>query len=296
MEGKEITVSNLHEMSGQIHGLVNYIKNNLDEKEIHDYHKKVKATREYLKMMHEIEGMRVNLLEVEIACIIRIYELKGNIKGVPNKILSFYGENPDMPIEYYTDKFPWCVTAHQIYNAFHLDEKKSKSHDYGMESGQGVTDESTDMPTEEIRRNAIHQYFDIDSAMNYLINHLSDSEEAFTINNMMEELQDIPEEYKEGVKEICRKALRSSKIDTIGDKKAPRFVTYMDKNIMDQWLRIPFENATLKQLNQMVILREEQLSQDQKAYNNLQSIYEELTEMTTEETKDKTIKDILNSI
>ena len=94
-----------------------------------------------------------------------------------------------------------------------------------------------------------------------LLETASVNNQSFTIQEMTEKMIKIignkipnskPELFRKGIAEICRLTLNHEKIDTIGDKKAPRFITYPETNGLyysgNKFLRIPFENAKLIQL------------------------------------------------
>jgi K+/H+ antiporter YhaU regulatory subunit KhtT len=86
--------------------------------------------------------------------------------------------------------------------------------------------------------------------------------------------------------------MRSEKILTIGEKKAPAFVTV--KTDSGDYIRVPFRLSNIDQLESMIEIREEQLKQNQAALNNLIKIKEDLESLTND--KKKKIEDILKEV
>jgi hypothetical protein len=101
------------------------------------------------------------------------------------------------------------------------------------------------------------------------------------------------EGIKKGIRELCRHYVMKGKTFFIADKRTPKFITCKSpiKDAEKEWIRIPFGNATLKQFNEMILLRKNQIKQDEKALNNLIEIYNTLNKKSYNQ--DKIIGDII---
>lgn len=293
------------DLSGQIEMLLAGIRECNDPQIIEDFYRKVRATREYNRIYGDIQKQRIELLRVEITCIVRAGKLGQKIKGVNISMQEYFVKHGE-DISVYLSKFPEEISASQIYRAYLRREGLLGIKTNGARFAAGTDKASIyDMPREEVEKVAIVKYYDTESAMKTIVDDLAGRGQHFTIEEMADkyleattqEPDTVPDAFKAGIREVCRASLMKSKIDTIGEKKAPRFVTCTarlgeDENA-NRWARIPFANATLYQLNEMIELREEQLRQDTVALKNLKVIYEELKSMTCNENNNMTISEIL---
>ena len=293
-------------VSGQMSAIVDGLKQCNDSETVGQYYAKVRAAREYAKIMNDVEASRVELLQVEIICIVKMRELGCKLKGVPSVMMEFFAKN-GTDIAVYLRDYPNCITARHIYNYYLKEEGLLNEKEKGKRAGYGSSKSFSDMDDEEIRKNATASYFTSQEAMRAIIDDYASSGKSFTVEKMAdrfieetmpEEKESLGIEYVRGIREVCREAISKSKIDTIGDKRAPRFVTYVDANENlkenERWVRIPFGNASLEQLRHMVELRKEQLRQDTIAFNNLNEIYKELVELAGDDYSGLSIMQILN--
>lgn len=298
---KKLTVKQIPESIGfRTDEVLEAIHQSDDPSIILDYQQKIKAVREYFKALKQIEKVRVDLLRIEIACIIKLWKLDTQAYGMSKDACKYFIKNGE-DVNIYLAKYPDAVTAANIYKAFKKEENAKQAFQDGINAATGSPAPHSFTNESEIKKEANEEYFKTQNAMNILVNDLIANSEAFTITEMtdlfIEKYNGVPtdcrDEYIRGLKWVCRNAIGKIKIDTIGDKKAPRFVTYMDDaHDGESWVHIPFEFANLEQLNQMIELRKEQLSQDSAALNNLECIYEELSGFANNN-QNKTIKDIL---
>ena len=279
-------------LQSQLEALLSGLRDCTDSEKISEYYTKVKAAREYMKIMGSVEKMRVELLQVEITCIVKMHELGERIKGVPSPMMEFFFTHGESVSVYLRD-YPDCISARQIYNEYLRAEGLLNEREKGKRAGFGSQESVLNLNDDEMRKHAAAKYFDTQGAMKRIVDDYASSGKSFTVEKMADKFieetsaddgESLSSEYKEGIREVCRRAISQTKIDTIGNKKAPRFVTYIDGNDelsdAERWMRIPFENASLKQLAHMVKLRQEQLRQDTIALENLQAIYEELLELS----------------
>jgi len=170
-------------------------------------------------------------------------------------------------VSVYLRDYPECMSARQIYNEYLRAEGLMNEREKGKRAGFGCQESVLNLDDDGMRKHATAKYFDTQGAMKRIVDDFASSGKSFTVEKMADKFieetssddgESLSSEYKEGIREVCRRAISQTKIDTIGNKKAPRFVTYIDGNDelsdAERWMRIPFENASLKQLEHMVRL------------------------------------------
>ena len=267
------------------------INNYFTESDIKDTINKVKKARELAKVLEKLNEVRLDLFRIEIAAVIRASELDINIKGVTkeeSKMFQSIGNRP----EEYQSLYGEVWTTSQVVWAYRRKVKIGEAKDRGRSFYK-----------EQAAKNENHEsfYYSLQDAMRTIIETASKQDKPFSTDDLYKSLiksvkyenpeSDI-EAYSEGVKEICRNAMRSEKILTIGEKKAPAFIT--TKTINGNYLRVPFRLSNIEQLESMIEIREEQLRQDQMALENLIKIKEDLESLTSD--KKKKIEDILKEV
>jgi len=296
----ELVLSGISDIYSQLGEMTKEIKAISSTEALKVFLTKIKAMRQYWKTMGYIYKMRIELLQLEITCIIRLFEIDKETKGFQKGMGNFFIENGE-DVLLYLNKYPDCITAKQIYNKHITDLALKQAKQLGINTGMGAQD--------YVARSVDSKghYYSVQEAMKVIIDDLSTRNKPFTIDKVGDELIDIVSggnkdyknvisEYKNGVNEICRTAILKCKIDTIGERQAPRFVTYQDEyNGNTEYLRIPFERASLIQLKHMIDLREEQLKQDTIALDNLKAIYKELLSLSKGEKDARSISAILKA-
>lgn len=267
------------------------INNYFTEEDIKEIINKVKKTRELAKVLEKLNEVRFDLFRIEIAAVIKASELDIKINGITkeeSKIFQSIGNRP----EEYQKLYGEVWTTSQVVWAHRRKVKIGEAKDKGRSFYK-----------QNVAKNENHEsfYYSLQDAMKTIIETASSKDKPFSTNDLYIELikaakkenpdTDI-EAYSEGVKEICRNAMKAEKILTIGEKKAPAFVT--TKTESGDYIRVPFRLSNIDQLESMIEIREEQLKQDQAALDNLIKIKEDLESLTND--KKKKIEDILKEV
>lgn len=275
--------------SDKIGKLLESIMNESSADVLKDALKKVTAIRRYQDTLGEVEKMRDDLFAVELHCIIKLAELGEKPKNMADDMIAFFVTN-GTDMGWYKTNYPNCNTAKQIYKEYVDFTAKESAYVKGKCVAIGLV---SGMDTNDIDRYSEERKEELSKSINTILNDLQNCESSFSVNDIYSDLPiSIPSEYERGVKEVIRYSISREKIETIGSKKAPKFVTYYDTNI-DAWLRIPFQNATINQLKLMIELREKQAKEDLAALKNLKAIYSDIVEMADDEEDDRPIKKII---
>lgn len=97
------------------------------------------------------------------------------------------------------------------------------------------------------------------------------------------------EDFMQGVREMCRKALRESPTELVGETIIPKYVT---SQLPDgTWVRVPALNATYGDLLISLAAREDQMEKVQNALDKFRTFVEKVASFTPE--KDDRVQDIL---
>ena len=235
--------------------------------------KQIRLLREWAKMNGRIDELREKILWLELKALKRIGELadgsietaKTMLSGPKLKASMFFATLTDDELEKLRDKFPSAITAGQIITAWKKEQDREKQQQIGREfaagkkellsSGQAYVlttdDEHRCWHTKTIK-NAIEQLLE-----NYAIDGVT-----FTIQNLADnillnypELNRVDSAFREGIKEVCRAAVRDEKIDLFEQAGLPAFVTVISK---EGYVRIPIGSANKIQLQELLKLRQGQ--------------------------------------
>ena len=98
------------DLSGQIEMLLAGIRECSDAKVIEDFYTKVRATREYNRIYGDIQKQRIELLRVEITCIVRAGKLGQKLNGVTGPMQEYFVKRGE-DIKTYLSQFPNEISA-----------------------------------------------------------------------------------------------------------------------------------------------------------------------------------------
>ncbi len=287
----EKTNDQLSKMKENFDLIIAEIKSTEDVNFISETIDKVKLAREWAKLQKKTEDMYSDLLRIEIECFKRIYQLNCINVLHPNKrkLAQFFGEMTVSEIEKLLKEKYGC-SAYKIFRDYTYDYDMARWKNRGVSLAKNdISRNEEDFINENIDDNSIKYNLKKiakykENALSFIVDHYASNGEPFTIEEMADNLLlevadevdfDITKEMKRGIREVCRGAVMSAKTLFFKDTKMPRFVTCSLKmnRSGNEWIRIPFENATLSQFSEMIELRKEQIKQDQNALDNLIEIY-----------------------
>lgn len=242
---------------------------------------KIRMAREWAKLKKVAAEVCADLLRVEIACLRRMVELKADdtLSSSLRSAARFFAALTDDQVAEAIARHPETSSTTVLFQKVRADraaeEARQRGRDFAMGPGPSPATGS------QIERATKHASRDFSGAMAAILDRLAGTGDT-TVAEMTaiayDELDISPRgematdtAIREGIAEVCRQALRQSKTVTVGDIQAPKFVTCLREDGVT-WTRVPFTNATLSQLEQMVELRREQLRQDREALNRLEAV------------------------
>jgi ribosomal protein L12E/L44/L45/RPP1/RPP2 len=253
---------------------------------------KVRMAREWARIHKVTREVHADLIRIEVECLRRLAQLgdEGMALLTPNerKAAAFFASlderNLDAVIKDFGDKSTAC--------AIHRAHVQASEGDYlrglGRRIARGEEPWDSSLSDEEKMAAAVQRFqFNTAGAIEQLLDQYTASGSAFFVEEVADDLISKFRSddglkvggpaIREGIREVCRKAIRSGRSVTIFGTDAPRFVTCSAYPDSDQdFMRVPFENATLPQLEEMVALRRKQLEEDQSALARLVAVRDHL--------------------
>lgn len=312
----------LDEIKNKIDEIILSIRNTDSKYFIKISLERMAMAREFAKIQKKTEELYESLLRIEIECFKKIIELDildvlNNMKRTPAK---WWAKKTDEEINCLIEKYRG-MSSLKIYRQANSDHKFLEGKRLGESIAQHRQDEYNREHNEHLYKytseyidegstpeKLIKAYnTDLFTAIAVLLDDYATKGESFTVAEMADDILlnyfshrtnkvhgSFDEGLKKGIRELCRKSIMKGKTFFIVDKKTPKFVTCHSPDLKGSetgWMRIPFENATLKQFDEMISLRKVQLEQDKKALENLIEIYSLINEKA--ESQDGIIGDII---
>ena len=259
---------------------------------------KVRMAREWARLHKVTKEVHADLIRVEVECLRRLAQLgaEGLALLTPNerKAAEFFASLDDGDLEAVVADFGDRSTACAIYRA-HVKASESRyMRDLGRRIARGQEPWDSSLSDEQKMDSAIEQYrYRTTGAIEHLLDEYTTAGAPFYIEEVADEVIDkLSDDYgvqlggaaiRQGIREVCRKAVRSGRPVTIYGTDAPRFVTCSARpdlsDDLGAFVRVPFESATLPQLDEMVTLRRKQLAEDEAALARMVAVRDHLAEL-----------------
>jgi hypothetical protein len=244
--------------------------------EVLDAINQTKLVREWAKINKLHAQVHVDLLRVEIQCLVKIATL-GAVKQLPSAYRAaadFFGTmnpaNLDAAITAHGSETTTLLAFHRALARNGVYEGEKKYWEGKSEQQWPVPDHATGDgydDAEGIAEARQRWHNDSAAALITVVDMFFDDDQPFTVFEMADAVieqvgfsPDVSWGMREGLHEICRRAIREAPDVLIYGTRAPRFVTCTTtgRDGVEQFVRVPFGAATLDQLQQMVDLRAEQ--------------------------------------
>lgn len=249
---------------------------------------RIEAVRAWSKVHGEAKAMRLQLLVVEVEALVRIVELGGadTLGGRDRETAEWLAR---LSVEERADliaKSGSTTTAAGMVRTVWRQQAEREERVAQRKAGAKVATEPPPVVYDEeaiiaARRHSTNFSAVIaDIAEEYL-----GSGRAFTVDELAEEIiwesgidQDVAqdESFREGVKEVSRRIIRSTPPLSVEGIPVPRIITV---RIDGKHQRIPVANATLAHLDNDIAQREEQIAHDQAKLQKLLDVRVKLAGM-----------------
>ena len=265
------------------------IRNSDDPATIKDSRDKVRMAREWARIHGVVREVHEDLIRIEVECLRRLAQLGDEglsaLSPAHRKPALFFASLTDEQLADVIKDFGSASTASGVYRAHVKSSESRYLKDLGRRIAKGAEPWDSTLTDEQKMDSAVERFrYDTAGAVAQILDDIVGTGDAFFIEDVADavigRLRDDGIEkvgsaaVREGIREVCRKAVRAGSPVTIFGTDAPRFVTCSSKygDADFTFMRVPFENATLPQLDEMVALRAKQLDEDRAALARLTAV------------------------
>lgn len=267
-----------------IAALLAQVRGSSDPNQLKDAHERVRLAREWAKIQKVAEAMHADILRLDAECLRRIGQLDA-VSVLPpaqRTAATFLGELDDHDFEsLLTDAKARTALAMVRQHIREIAHAEARDHGRAIGRGEAGGKYASDSIAGRIWE---YERQSVDAALATILNNYASKN--FTIAQMTDDLiadlgmpGDLDPGIREGLAEVCREAVRAAPALLIAGTKAPRFVTYCRSDVDGgDYVRIPFENATLAEFAQMISDRRRQLQEDRDALQRLEDVRQAIRE------------------
>lgn len=265
----------------QLEGMLSQIRSASELTDLTEARARIEAARAWAKVHKQVKEMRLDLLRVEVEALVRIVEL-GGLESLPARDrkpaqylagLSF-GDRATLVAQSGQSITTATGMVRSIWTADDLERERAKSRRLGQALAT-----RPDLPDDEdLHRQIKESTYRVEDVLGEVLDTFTAAGVAFSINDFAEEVihtaaigsTALDPDVEEGVREVCRSAVRKAPVVQIDGTILPRFITAKDD--AGHFFRYPVENATLAHLAQMIVGRREQLAQDAARLAELEAV------------------------
>lgn len=270
-----------------LEALIEMIRDTSDLNDLKEARARIEAARGWAKIHGHAKHLRLKLLTVEVEALVRIYELDGLdqlVSSRDRRAAEFLGKmSQDQRDKLIAESGTTTTAAGMcatIWNKQEQERLRQEFHD----DGERFAEHPPVLYDEDVierSRSSVAQ--NLSGVLANISDYYMDGGLPFTIDELAEEIiaeagidADIAydETFREGVREVCRRAIRTSPPLSINGTRLPKMLTVRDK--LGHYRRVPTMNATLAHLVGDIEMRKEQIVQDQAALDRQVKILAQL--------------------
>lgn len=245
---------------------------------------RVEAMKAWAKVHNLTKQMRLELLQIEVAALVRIIELGGEstLKPAEAKAAAFLAAmNAVERVEFIKENRTATTAVGLCQSVWREHEIRLQRKD-AVVIGRKLAEEPQPPVYDE---EAIKRFRDHSNGIAGVLAQITDeyitNGVEFTIDELADEIiaDSLPDDLLEddtinkGVREVVREAVRRSPPLTVNGTVIPRVITARNGR---KYVRIPVMNATVAHLEDMIMMREQQIEQDRLAVEKLKDFAEML--------------------
>lgn len=247
---------------------------------------RIEAARAWAKVHNQVKEMRLDLLKVEVEALVRVVDL-GGLDTLPARdrraashLASLTPAERSALVEASGNATTAAGMCRTVWMEQELAEERAANRTRGIRFAERPT-----APNGDLVAIARARVADVSAVLaNVVESHADTAGPTFTVDQMADEVineaalgDDLDPAVKEGVREVCRRALRQAPVVEIDGTRLPRVVTARDE--AGNYIRIPVENALLSHFDDMRAMRLEQIQQDQAALEVLDGMAQKLRQI-----------------
>lgn len=250
----------------------------------------IEAVKAWAKAHGDLRRIRLDLLRVEVDLLLRVAELDqldhvSGLSALDRKAATWLAAMTPTERERLLRESGTATTAAGMCRSVWLAEENQRLRRANFDVGQSRAEDPS-VPNADLAIAAARdRIVGVHAALADVLDRHVGEGESFTIEDLADEVlqsagterSGIDEGILEGVREICRRAVRKTPVVKFKDTVLPRLVTTRTDD--GKYIRIPVENALMSNLDDMITLRREQISADQAALAQLVSVAQRLREV-----------------
>lgn len=278
------SASNLTELAAAVSTLS-------DLGEVKEARARIEAVRAWAKVHQKLRDLRLDLLRAEVSALVRIVEL-GGINDLPARdrraAEHLAGLSASERARMLASAGANCTTAAGMVRAVWDQDELAQLKRTRFQAGRDLASAPPVRPlSDEAIKTASRHVTDVAAALKTVVDNYTSRGVPFTTQQMAEEIVETAalgdqisgdDSLMNGVLEVCRAAIRSAPALHIRGTVLPRLITCQTED--GAFIRVPVENATLSQLDDMRRLRCEQIEQDRAALRKLDEVAQRLRGIT----------------
>lgn len=266
-------------LRSQLDEMLDQIATVQDPNTLTEVRARIEAARAWAKIHKATADLRLSLLSVEVEALVRIIELDAGdmLSQADRKAAEFLAEMSPSERENFVRGSGTATTAAGMVRSHLRDEELTRLRAESVAQGVAFA-RSPGSPnfgdSGAYTRN-------VSSVLREVVDDYTREGAPFSVAQMADGLiadaaigDAVDPDVAEGIREVCRKAIRSAPVVKLGDTILPRLVTARTPD--GDYVRIPVENAQILHLADMVEIRREQLAQDSAALEGLESVLDRL--------------------
>lgn len=277
--------------------------------EAHTLLARVHSAKAWAKAHQQIKQYRLDLLILEVEALVRTFELGGGdlLAKADRDAAEFLAAMTPAERAAMIAESGQCTTARGVVRV-HLEGREAKAR---YAAGKEWRPGSATKPEPWDGTDRLASYSEVRAALEDVLTDYTHGEAPFTVAQVADELlgdlglDGTEEPFIEGVREMCRSALRNQRsrgtdykqmpLPRFNGVRLPRAVTVRtgadEGDDAGEWVRIPVLRARLSHMREMSRARWDQIVHDQRAAESLDQLIADMAEVLPNQ--DPTIEEIL---
>jgi len=276
----------------QLRSVISMVKNAGSPDQVADLRARMEAIKAWARTHKQVKHLRLDLLRIEIAALVRMVELGGldQLSSTEAECAQYLAGLSESEREQIITEGGNATTATGLVRSWR--KGKEEVRRFRHETQEWVSRFSSDTPYPEYSESKLQEtrseygWYKMRSNLQDIVDSYTELEEPFTIQDVVDQftdeiddpqfIEDHPE-LKAGLKEVARKAVYSAPPEMWGDTVIPKTITTLIPDGEEfVYIRVPVMVAKVCDVEQMVKLREEQLKQDEAALSKLRAFHSKL--------------------
>lgn len=251
-----------------------------------DVHARIQAAKAWAKAHRQLRDLRLDLLNAEVACLVRVYELGGAdmLSPVEQLAARWFASMSPGERQATIRECKSVSTAAGLYRWHKRDGLASEAREEQRDHGRADASEPSVPPEESPAARASKSVRDV---LGNLLNERTETGVPFSVEDVADDLLaatyagDMDEDYIEGAREIVRHAIRDTEPERIDGTLIPKLITIRTEA---GYIRIPTTSATIAHLDEWLAYRQEQAAQLVAAVDRSRKFVERVRSLNSDPT------------